>query len=868
MQTNMFCSRSNLSNEASVETWFVDPLLNRLGFATEDINLKTSLKEYKLGKGSKALWYKPDYAVLANKFPTLIIDAKSPDEDIGNWVQQCASYCLEINRSYEHHPVEFFIVTNGFALSLYRWDKGKPLLDMEFDDFTLSNPKFIQLQNLISKAKLIDIASDKENALLETHFCLEPVTQSQIESLFFKLHRFIWTTENLGPSAAFAELMKIVFVKIKKDRELHERYDVTKLKVGDVVFSLAWIKGQTEHDNPINDPLFKNLVKDLEKEIANKQKRRIFDLNEDIALSPSTIERIVADLEHLDLYAIEEDVHGRMFEIFLAATIRGKELGQFFTPRDIVRLMVDLADIKVTKVGTEKVIDPCCGSGGFLIVALRDMWHKTNEITGLSNKERDKLKANIANDALCGIDAGSNPAMYRIARMNMYLHGDGGSNVYFADSLDKNIGQVGPRSLERDQEIEDLRTMLIKKCARFDVVLANPPFSMSYSRKDSKQRQILDQYSITAANKQVQSLLYSVMFLERYRELAKDDGRILAIIDDSILSGEKYKAIRDYIRRAFIIRGIVSLPGDAFRHAASRVKTSVLILRPKEDGEEQGSAFMEKAVYLGLAEKVAKRLGIVKEELQEGKQQETNRIVAAYGAFEAGKNVTWVIPPDRMKDRLDVKHCIGDRGRKRGVWLSAGYDVVRLEDVLSPPADRKVSVEGDEIYTLLRVTYDGDVIEGETMLGEDLSYNSLLKVEPWDIVFSNMGVGRGAIGVVPRYLINHYVSSEYTLLRASTPEDALFYLTIIRSKEILGDILTVGTGLNRGRARWRAMSDIEIPRKAQQDLSSSVEAIEKLWAAQEKFREGFQAETTNITTTFTLDDESARQRWLSYKPPE
>ena len=72
-----------------------------------------------------------------------------------------------------------------------------------------------------------------------------------------------------------------------------------------------------------------------------------------------------------------------------------------------------------------------------------------------------------------------------------------------------------------------------------------------------------------------------------------------------------------------------------------------------------------------------------KEELQEGKQQETNRIVAAYRAFEAGKNVTWVIPPDRMKDRLDVKHCIGDRGRKRGVWLSAGYDVVRLKkDIL------------------------------------------------------------------------------------------------------------------------------------------------------------------------------------------
>ncbi len=271
MQTNLFCSRSNLSNEASVETWFVDPLLKFLGFIPEDINLKTSLKEYKIGKGSKALWYKPDYAILANKFPTLIIDAKSPDEDISDWIQQCASYCLEINRTFEHHPVEYFFLTNGLSLRLYKWDKGAPLLEMEFDDFVAGNTKLGKLREFIDKSHLNTIASSKEKALLETHFEMKPVTLKQIEELFVKLHRFIWTTEDKAPSPAFTELMKIVFVKIKKDRELHERFpDLAKLKVGDVVFSLAWIKGQTEHENPINDPLFKNLIKDLEKEIASK----------------------------------------------------------------------------------------------------------------------------------------------------------------------------------------------------------------------------------------------------------------------------------------------------------------------------------------------------------------------------------------------------------------------------------------------------------------------------------------------------------------------------------------------------------------------------------------------------------------------
>ena len=580
--------------------------------------------------------------VLANKFPTLVIDAKAPDVDIDNWVQQCSSYCLEINRSFEHRPVEYFFLSNGLSLKLYKWDKGAPLLEMDFDDFVLGNQKLDSLKRIVGKVNLVEVAASKEKTLLEGHFDLKPVTQNQIADLFSRLHRFIWTTENMAPSAAFSELMKIVFVKIKKDRELHEKHDVSKLKVGDVVFSLAWIKGQTEHENPINDPLFKNLTKDLEREIVNNSKRRIFDTTDDIDLSPSTIERIVADLEHLDLYATDEDVHGRMFEIFLAATIRGKELGQYFTPRDIVRLMVGLADLKVAKNSTDIVLDPCCGSGGFLIVALADMWQKAEKLVGLSNRERNKLKGNIA---MGGIDAGNTPAMYRIARMNMYLHGDGGSNVFFADSLDKTLGQIGPHNLERDREIEDLRKMLVEQEERFDVVLANPPFSLSFSRKDARQRQVLDQYTVAALGKQASSLLSSVMFLERYRDFVRDEGRILAVIDDSVLSGSKYRPIRNYIRQTFIIRGVISLPGDAFRHAASRVKTSVLILRPKKQDEEQGEVFMEKAIYLGLTDKVAKRIGISREEWEAGRAQETERIVNAYLEFEAGNATNWVVSP-------------------------------------------------------------------------------------------------------------------------------------------------------------------------------------------------------------------------------
>ena len=870
MNTNLFCSRSNFSNEASVETWFVDPLLKKCGFGAKDIRLKQSLVKYKIGKGSKSLLYKPDYVVLANRFPTLVIDAKSPTEDINEWVQQCTSYCLEINRSFQHNPVEYFIVTNGLSLRLFHWDKGEPIVDLDFDDFVDENAKYKKLRKLINKTSLAEIASEKESKLLDAHFELKPITQPQIEALFARLHRFIWAAENQAPSAAFAELMKIVFVKIKKDREIHERFDIDKLTVRDVVFSVAWIKGQTEHENPINDPLFKNLVKDLEKEIQTKQKRRIFALSEDIKLSHSTVEKIVEYLEHIDLYATEEDVHGRMFEIFLAATIRGKELGQFFTPRGVVRLMVGLANIQVTKRDVESVVDPCCGSGGFLIMALRDMWEKVDRLVGLSSIEKQKLKAKIADDVLYGIDAGNEPPMWRIARMNMYLHGDGGSNIFYADFLDKSIGQVGTKSIDVDQEVEHLRKMVLDQDKKFDVVLANPPFSMSYSRKDAKQRHILDQYEIATHIGQTAALLSSVMFLERYKDLVKEDGRILAIIDDSVLSGDKYKAIREYVRKQFIVLGIISLPGDAFRHAAARVKTSVLILRHKKAHEEQGDVFMDKAIYVGLTEKVAKRIGIGREELEDGAIEETNRIIESYRKFETGVLTNGTVKPKQIIDRLDVKHCIGDRGRKRDKWGQSGKTICPLNKVLTVASGRSTPVEDDESYQLLKVTYNGEVLEGDTLLGEESSYKKFSKVEAWDVVVSNMGVGRGAVGIVPSYLEGFYVSSEYTVLRAKSHEEALYYTAILRSKEILGDILTMTTGLNRGRVKWKLMSDIVVPEydRTAHNLTEMVSTITDLWKVRNRFESRFQNEKDTIAKEFFLEDESARKRWLAYKPPE
>jgi type I restriction enzyme M protein len=222
-EKNLFCKRAHLTNEASVEKLFVDRLLAHLGYDDGDLVVKTSIRELKVGTGSGSSLYKPDYILLANGFPSIVIDAKAPAEDIDDWVKQCRSYCLELNTMFEHNPVEYYVLSNGLYTTLYSWDKGPPLAELTFSDFVTGNAKFAELMERTSKSAVRALSRKKHDELRESDFSLEPVGLDKIGSVFLKLHDYMREKEKKTPSAAFMELLKIVFVKIRKDRELREK---------------------------------------------------------------------------------------------------------------------------------------------------------------------------------------------------------------------------------------------------------------------------------------------------------------------------------------------------------------------------------------------------------------------------------------------------------------------------------------------------------------------------------------------------------------------------------------------------------------------------------------------------------------------
>ena len=870
---NLFCKLSDLSNEASVESYFIDRLLHRLGFEDKHISLKANIAEYAIGKGSKKSLFKPDYVIHIDGIPAIVIDAKSPNENIINWEHQCSSYCLEINKEFDYNPVKYYILSNGVQTNLYIWDQKRIVTTLKFADFDEGNEKFVEFCSMLSKNSIVDLSEKLKEKLEICAFKFEKVTLNELSQKFQKLHQEIWQSEKKGPSAAFQELIKIFFVKIRKDRDIHLKLGKNpKPKYKDVVFSQNWIATQSESKNPINDILFKNLIAEFERDIISGSKKRFFEKYDQINISASTLKKVVKEIENIDLFGMEEDIHGRMFETFLDATIRGKDIGQFFTPRDIVELMVDLGNPKATKSHIDSVLDACCGSGGFLITSLQKMLQQIENIKGLSSKEREQLQNQVKTKSIYGIDAGSDPAMYKIARMNMYLHGDGGSNIYYADSLDKGIGRIGSENLEVDRQIEELRKMIIEKGKKFDLILSNPPFSLQYSRDNKEQANVLNQYVLSrdrAGGKIINKLISSVMFIERYKDLIEDSGKIIAVIDDSILSGTSFKYIREYIRENFLIEAIISLPGDAFRRAAARVKTSVIILKKKLTGETQEDIFLASSIYLGLETKIAKRIGINIKELEKNKMKEKATIVSNYHQYLQGNDSAYVFPFSNCQDRLDVKYCIKDRGRKANYWTSKGHKVNELGKILNLASNRSVCVKPDTQYPLLIVNYDGEINNGEILDGAESSYSKLYKVKTWDLLISNMGFGRGAISVVPPVHHGKFVSNEYTILTAPTNECAIFYWHLLRTKEILGDIFSSTTGMNRGRIKWEIIKTVLVPiYEDNEEIIKLTAEIINFWDSYSKYLQSKEKHVKKVSNELDISGKDSYIRWLSFKPPE
>lgn len=803
-QANKFCKLSVLKNESDVEQFFVIRLLKDLGYEDTQIKTKEMLEELVIAKGRKREKYRPDYVLFVDGKPRVVIDAKNPTDKIRDFLYQVTGYALAINQKFkDENPVRYCVLTNGSATEVYYWDKTiSPLLELAHSNFKDGDQKYDGLAKTLSPKALKQAVLDKETKVV----LIKPQVE-EIEAVFQKCHNLIFKRESPFPTQAFYEFTKLVFLKMNEDKRLHAILNTGRdLTLDDLHFHTHWIDSNlTITQNPVNDILFAQLVKELEDLVDKKKKKPIFDKGEQIKLKPSTIRDIIYMLQDYDLYGIDTDLNGKMFEVFLAAIVRGKKLGAYFTPRSIVKLMVEMVNIRIITEGNvnriETVLDGCCGSGGFLIDAMALLINemKTNPI--LLHKA-EKLIDELVSKHLYGIDV--NPDIARIARINMYSHGDGGSIIYRANALDREIKIEAGEDKTSRNELEELKELLIGQGLKFDVVVTNPPFAMSYKSKDDNERRIIAQYAdidplknmtyktgTTELKSEVKS---NVLFLARYHDLLKLGGRIIIVVDNSLLNSVNFAEYRSWLRNSFIIRAIISLPKYSFIQAGAGGVTSILYLEKRTSKEQkQPKIFARSVQYTGISKsgKEIPQNDLIPDVLNEWKRFEATGKLFLKGTTPIGdytSDTLFLI--DQANDRLDVDFYMPSYRKSmkklEDLQKNGTHEVKTIDDFKLSPKIKREDAEGKifRYADIGAVDFERcEIIPKECVENEfeELPDRARTRVKENDVIFPLSYDSLGKVAIIKKDMDGQLVSTGFVGIRCNEPSDAFFLWGLIRS---------------------------------------------------------------------------------------
>lgn len=502
-----------------------------------------------------------DLVVFVNEVPVIVVDGKNPRQFMSEEDRrQVISYARLLDRI-----APYAALCNG------TWEVFDAIRKQQIRAL----PRIGDLLSDLSKRRLTKNEQDALRA--QANRTLLAIDSARdLSRLMRRCHDIIRNLKGYDPTKAFDELSKVLFAKMYEERELHEgTRDYNR-------FTLQAVRDMRRQGVEIIQQLWKDTI-------SSDRYREVFSddgTEQEIALPPEAVDKIVAALEDKSLVLTDMDVKGIAFEEFLSATYRGGGLGQYFTPRPVVDFMVELVEARIG----DRMVDPSCGSGGFLI-RVYDVVSEKIRLAEASQREKDNMLAGLANHSLVGIDW--EPRAARTCKMNMILHGDGHAGVYQANALD--IDELTHKIEERRRFYPDAPTV---EDGSFDVVLSNPPFGA----RDAIPR-ILRNYELGRGNSQKRE----VLLLERQIRLLRPGGRLAVVLPEGILSnkGAADRRIREYIMRECIVKAVIRLPQDAFKMSQGAACTSVLYALKKDPAvaalSEQGDIFFARAEYIGLS---------------------------------------------------------------------------------------------------------------------------------------------------------------------------------------------------------------------------------------------------------------------------
>lgn len=363
-------SNNEYMSEADVETKYIYDILIKkvLECPSKSVAFHVPVE---MTQGRKTVTKEADVVIKdSNNENWIVIDSKAPTEKLEKFFSQIDSYAFALET-----PISILSNYHRMIVRIYlSGNKKQVVLDKQILELEKNNYADLK-EVLIKYSGKTKIATD---SIAQHEFQIEQLDNKKITDyrrLFRQIHTKIRSIDKLDPSASFDEFSKVLFIKIINDKvSEQERLTVEDIKL--------W-KTQSQQSAYI-DKWFQDNV--------NKYYSGIFAINEKISLSPTTLCQVLNMLnECFDLKDSLTDVKGRAFEEFLPSQLRGKGLGQFFTPRSVVDFMIELAEISIT----DTVLDFASGSGGFLIKAFdkkRQLINETQQqYLDLVHKTREEL---------------------------------------------------------------------------------------------------------------------------------------------------------------------------------------------------------------------------------------------------------------------------------------------------------------------------------------------------------------------------------------------------------------------------------------------------------------------------------------------
>ena len=589
--------------EEQVRQKYICRLVDSYGFSLDQMAQELQVSNAQRGQGAAradiVIWRSKEDKT-KNKSALIVVECKAESVTIHE-----EDYFQGYNYA-SWAGADFFVTTNLKETRVFRVVKGEL-------------PKRLEEIADIPTAEKATNQKEIEKLLKQT----KAFTRDEFSKLLFKCHNIIRNNDKLSPEAAFDEISKILFIKIRYERSNEDGQIFSAERFN----TLKKNRDEYNKEMQIKDakPFYQHLFDLTKQEFANDH---LFEPNDIIKIRENSFEQIVEELEIYNLSTTSDDVKGIAFEKFLGRTFRG-ELGQFFTPRTIVDFMVKVLDPQEG----EYICDPCCGSGGFLIDAFEYVRTKiekdielqkevikkqfyTEAYDALSENEKEAVDAQVSEvfgklnreldinnaegrlrslsfDCIYGTDA--NPRMARTAKMNMIMHGDGHGGVHHHDGL-LNVNGIFEN--------------------RFDVILTNPPFGahIDKSLKITEADKFTDEAKIEAykkrygdayleALKQVNdhigdsllslyetgkmSGLTEVLFIERCLNLLKPGGRMGIVLPEGVLNNTNLQKIRDFVESKAKILLVVSIPQDVFIASGATVKPSLLFFKKFTEEEAE-----------------------------------------------------------------------------------------------------------------------------------------------------------------------------------------------------------------------------------------------------------------------------------------